>query len=318
MSRRRVAGIVLVVVVVAAVGVVLLVPATTTRGLGTNGGGAVALVELTGPIQEAPVGLTGSAITPSLVRTRLEAAADNPQVKAVVLRVHSGGGGVAASQEIADLVAHHPDPVVISMGDMAASGGYYIAADADRIVAQPGTLTGSIGVIMHLFDPSELLQELGVELEVITTGKHKDMSTPGHLDDEERDLLQNISDDLYDQFVADVAEGRGLSEEEVRKLATGEVYTGADAVDLGLVDELGGVDEAVAAAGDLAGLDDPEVVEVQPGLFDALFGGGPAFGGAERLTDLDWDAKDLLLWDLLRGWGTPQYRHAPLDLEETR
>lgn len=316
MSRRLAVGIVLLVVVVAAAAVALVSPPATTRP--TGGGEAVALVQLMGPIQEGPIGFGGSGITPSLVRDRLETAAENPRVGAVVVRVQSGGGTVAASQEIADLIAGHPDPVVVSMADQAASGGYYLSVGADRIVAQPGTLTGSIGVIMPLFDPSELLDELGIELDVVHTGEHKDMFVPGQVDEEERQLLQDISDDLYDQFVTDVAEGRDLPEGEVRELATGQVYTGENAVDLGLVDELGGVDEAVRQAAELADLDDPEVVEVQRGLLDQLLGGGPGLESAARLLEPDWDARDLLMRELLRGWGTPQYRHGTLDAEARR
>lgn len=318
MSRRLVVGLVLVVVLVAAGALALVLPAATTGSSGGRGGGAVAVVELLGQIQEGPVGLRGSGITPSLVRDRLETAAENPRIDATVVRVESGGGAVAASQEIADLIAEHPNPVVISMADQAASGGYYISVGADRIVAQPGTLTGSIGVVIPRLDPTGLLDELGVELDVIHTGEHKDMAVPGQLDDEERQLLQDLSDDLYEQFVSDVAEGRGLSESEVEELATGQLYTGEEAVDLGLVDELGGVDEAVGAAAELAGVTDPEVVELQPGLFDQLLGGGPGFGGAFRLLDADMDAKQLLTRELLRGWGTPQYRTTPLNPEARR
>lgn len=318
MSRRRVVGIVLVVVLVATGALALVVPMTTTGPSGERGDGAVAVIELLGPIQEGPVGLRGSGITPSMVRDRLQTAAENPRVDATVVRVQSGGGTVAASQEIADLIAEHPNPVVISMADQAASGGYYISVGADRIVAQPGTLTGSIGVIIPRFDPSGLLDDLGVELEVIHTGKHKDMGVPGQLDEGERQLLQDLSDDLYDQFVSDVAEGRDLSEAEVRELATGQVYTGEKAVNLGLVDELGGVEEAVQAAAELAGVTDPEVVELRPGFLDQLLGGGPGLRGALRFLNADWDAKQMLTRELLRGWGTPQYRTTPPSAEVRR
>lgn len=318
MSRRLVVGIVLVVVLVAAGALAVVLPAATTGSSGGRGDGAVAVVELLGQIQEGPVGLRGSGITPSLVRDRLETAAEHPRVDATVVRVESGGGTVAASQEIADLIAGHPNPVVVSMADQAASGGYYISVGADRVVAQPGTLTGSIGVVIPRIDPTGLLDELGVELDVIHTGEHKDMAVPGQLDDEERQLLQDLSDDLYEQFVSDVAAGRDLSESEVEELATGQLYTGEEAVDLGLVDELGGVDEAVGAAAELAGVTDPEVVELQPGLLDQLLGGGPGFGGAFRLLDADMDAKQLLTRELLRGWGTPQYRTTPLNPEARR
>lgn len=284
-TRTRI-GIVVLAVLVVAIAARLAVPASVPDRPGRD----VALVSLSGQVTDAASAFSTGVITPQLVRRRLEAAATDPRFGAVVLRVNSPGGGPAASQEILDLVADHPDPVVVSMGDQAVSGGYYLALGADRIVAQPATLTGSIGVIMTTIDPSELLDDLGVELEAITSGEHKDMFLPGRLDEERREILQRQSDLVYDEFVGAVAQHRGLPEDEVRELATGQTYTGVQALEEGLVDELGGVDTAVDVAADLGDLDSPDVVEQQPGILEQL--GGPvtrvleALGGADPASQL--------------------------------
>jgi protease IV len=280
MSSRTLAGMLVLALAVVAVAVL---------AVGSGGGERrgpseqVVLIELSGPIVDARSGFMVDAITPRLVRERLAAAAANPRVGAVILRVNSPGGTVAASQEIAALIASHPDPVVVSIGDTAASGGYYIASAADAIIAQPGSQTGSIGVILTVLDYSELLEELGVRFDVVTSGEHKDMFLPGRLDDERRGLLQVQSDQYYAQFVDAVAHGRGMDTADVRALATGEVFTGEQALALGLVDELGGVAKALEVAAELAGLDDPVLVERQPGLFEQLMVPG---GFAVRLQDL--------------------------------
>ncbi|MDP9023173.1 MAG: signal peptide peptidase SppA [Actinomycetota bacterium] len=280
MSRKRIAGIVLIVLVIAAVVAVAVVPTGGGRG---RTGDAVAVVHLAGPIQDSvgsPLG--GAAITPMLVRERLEAAEHHAGVQAVVLRLDTPGGTAAASQEVAALIAEFPLPVVVSMGDVAASGGYYAAAGADRIVAKPATMTGSIGVIMTILDVQGLLDKLGVEVEAVTAGQHKDMLLPGRMTPERRAILQTMADQLYDQFVTAVADGRGLSQQQVRQLATGQPYTGQQALDLGLVDVLGGLDEAVNEAEDLAGIEDAHVIELRPSLFEQLFG-GPQFGAVQKL-----------------------------------
>jgi protease-4 len=127
------------------------------------------------------------------------------------------------------------------MGDTTASGGYYIASLADRIIAQPGKLTGCIGVIWTTFDYAGLLDKVGIELDTVTAGKHKDMFLPGRMAPERREIVQDLVDDSYGQFIEAVVDGRGLSHTTVRALATGQVYTGAQALELRLVDELGGL-----------------------------------------------------------------------------
>jgi protease-4 len=222
------------------------------------------------------------------------------------LRIDSPGGTVAASQEIAAMIEAFPMPVVVSMADTAASGGYYISAPADHVVAQPGTLTGSIGVIWASFDPDKLLDKLGIKIDAITAGKHKDMFLPGRLTPRRRQLVQEIVDTMHEQFVGEVARGRGLPESQVRKLATGEVFTGAQAVENGLVDELGGLETAVSAAESAAGVEDARVVEFSGSLFDQFL--GPGLRSASSGTGPDAiDARLALLRELLGGLTVPRY-----------
>ena len=199
----------------------------------------------------------------------IEQLAANPHVRGLVVRIDSPGGGVAPSQEIHDaLVRFEGDgdrPVVVSMGNIAASGGYYVACGADKIVADPGTLTGSIGVIMYFTQFHDLLDRLGVHAEAIKTGTFKDIGSPTReMTDEERALLEDVLDNVLDQFVAAIAEGRGMAEEDVRAVADGRIFSGEQAKEHGLVDELGGLHDAIQLAGDLTGLGPhPELLRPQ-------------------------------------------------------
>ncbi len=211
-------------------------------------------------------------ITPRYVEAQLKKAEEDDTIKAAVLRVNSPGGSVAASQEIAALIKAFPKPLVISMGDMAASGGYYISAPAEGIVALPGTLTGSLGVITQVMDMEGLYEKLGIKMEFIKSGRHKDMLSR-ELTSEERQLMQELSDEIYDQFITDVAAGRKLNKEKVLDLATGQLYTGSQALELGLVDRLGGIDEALEWAGEMAGVMDPEKYEFpSPSFWEQISG----------------------------------------------
>jgi protease-4 len=225
--------------------------------------GNIGIITLTGAINETGGDALQAVegITPYKVRKLLEQAEDNVQIAAVVLRLNSPGGSVGASQEIAALIRDFPRPVVVSMADTATSGGLYISVFADRIVAQAGTITGSIGVILSHIYLGELFERLGINSEILTAGKYKGLfSEP--LTPERRALLQAFIDELHDQFIGSVAEGRKLSPEKVREIATGEVFTGARAKELGLVDRLGGLSEAVEEAAQLAGVADPQPVDI--------------------------------------------------------
>ncbi|UMZ74188.1 signal peptide peptidase SppA [Natranaerofaba carboxydovora] len=232
--------------------------------------GTVYVVDLQGAIQEGPVDFMNTGINPNLVDSRLSEI-ENRGAEAVVLRVNSPGGSVAASQEIASIIDNYELPVVISMADTAASGGYYISSPADHIMANAGTTTGSIGVISVIMNLEGLYEKLGIEVEVITSGEFKGM---GHesLTDEEKQKIQDMSDDFYEQFVGDISDYRGIDKDEVYEVATGEVFTGRKAYELGLVDSLGGMNEAVDKAGELAGIDDPRKARLEsPSLAQQLF-----------------------------------------------
>jgi protease-4 len=197
-------------------------------------------------------------------------------IRAIILRIDSPGGAVAPSQEIYEEVkkASEEKHVVVSMGSIAASGGYYIAAPADMIIANPGTLTGSIGVIMEIPNLEGLMSKIGVRTEVIKSGKHKDMASAFRkMDPEDRDILQSVMDNVHEQFIRAVAEGRKLKVEEVRPLADGRIFSGEQAKGLKLVDEIGTLEDSVKKAAELAGISgEPEVVSRKEKLsiMDAL------------------------------------------------
>ncbi len=191
----------------------------------------------------------------------------NPDIKGILIRIDSPGGGVAPSQEIYDelieIQREGLKKVVSSMGTVAASGGYYIASATDLIVANPGTLTGSIGVIMELTNIEGLLDKIGVEGITIKSGKNKDVGSPFRkMQKEERALLQGVLDDVHSQFIEAVAEGRSLRIDEVRRLADGRVFTGRQAQEVGLVDELGSLQWAIQRSAELAGIEGkPQIIE---------------------------------------------------------
>jgi protease-4 len=259
---------------------VVVVCNRTSRRVGAAGRSSsneVAVIYLTGQIGFGDSSsLTGSSGSDQTMRD-LERATDDPGLKAVVLRIDSPGGSPAASQELNNEVQRLKESgkkVVVSCGDMAASGGYYVAVAADKIVADPSTLTGSIGVISTVPNLQDLYSKIGYKQQVFKSGPYKDMLSPARpITPEEAEIMQGIIDDTYGQFVQAVANGRGLTVDQVRKLADGRVYTGAQAKQIGLVDELGGLHEAVALAGSLAGIASPQEVEYhRPGLTDLLRG----------------------------------------------
>lgn len=248
-------------------------PMSRTPGVGD----AVAVVYLNGTITSASQDyVTLQGITPGRTSDLLEQAAADPTVKAIVVRINSPGGSVVASDEIyRDLLAFEK-PVVVSMGDTAASGGYYIACGGDHVMAHPGTLTGSIGVITQFINAEELLDKVGIDAVVITSGPRKDIgSLFREMTEEERALWEGIIDDVYEDFVAIVAEARDLPLEDVRELADGSIYTGQQALELDLVDAVGTQDEAIDKAAELGGIaGEPRVIDLKPvpSFFDMLYG----------------------------------------------
>lgn len=233
---------------------------------------------LIGPQESETIPLSPSGVTPESVRDQLRQAAEDDDVKAVILEVNSPGGGVVPTDRIHENIRDFKEttgkPVVVSMDTTAASGGYYIATAADRIVANANTLTGSLGVIFSYLNFQEAADKLGIEEEVVKSGKFKDIASPTRQPtEEELQILQNYVDEGYDRFVQVIVEGRGLSEDRVRELADGRVYSGQQAQSLGLVDELGDLDRAAEISRDLAGLDKATMVRYQrrsPGLVGLL------------------------------------------------
>lgn len=209
-------------------------------------GGRVGVVEVKGVISESDD-----------VVEALKGFERSPAVKAVVVRVESPGGGVAPAQEIYDAILRlrETKPVVASLGGVAASGGYYVASACHAIVANPGTITGSIGVIMELGNVQGLLQKIGVQAEVLKAGEYKDMGSPVRpLTAGERRLFQQMIDSVHVQFIEAVASGRNMEQTEVRALADGRIFSGEQARALGLVDALGGLQKAIAIAAERGGI----------------------------------------------------------------
>jgi protease-4 len=181
----------------------------------------------------------------------------DPLIKAIVLRIDSPGGAVAPAQEIYEEIkkAVAKKKVIASMGSIAASGGYYIASPATKIIANPGTLTGSIGVIMEIPNIEGLMSKLGIKTEVVKSGEKKDMASVFRgIKKEERAILQKVLDNVHDQFITAVAEGRKMSYEDVKQLADGRIFTGEQALKVGLVDKLGNIEDAVQVAAELSGI----------------------------------------------------------------
>lgn len=305
-QRLVVAGLVAALVVVLVLAFWL--PQPGRPGFGGSARGSVGVIPIEGVISDGSSagGLLGAVAGARTIAEQIRQAGEDSTVKAVVLRLNSPGGSAAASQEIARAVERLREtgkPVVASMGDTAASGAYWVAAAADQIVANPATITGSIGVIIQVQNLRELYDKLGIESEVIKSGPHKDMGSGARpLSPEEKDIFQGMVDDIYDQFVEAVAAGRGLPRPEVAALADGRVFTGRQARDLGLVDELGDYREALSVAASLAGLPDPppvktftrpspwsfilsqtRLVDFLPGLLPALWPGYLPFAPAASL-----------------------------------
>jgi protease-4 len=253
-------------------------------------GGRVALIEITGVIESSE----------DVVRQLKKYEEDN-SIKAVVMRIDSPGGGVAPSQEIYDQLLKFRENdkfVVVSMAGVAASGGYYIACAADTIFANPGTITGSIGVIFSFLVFENLMDKAGIKMEVVKSGDLKDVGNPARqLDPKERAMLQSVIDDTYDQFINVVAERRGLDIDLVKSLADGSIFTGRQAQEKGMVDKIGTLDDAIALAGEMAGLGhEPRVIKERPfkrSIFEQIVG----------LFGLD------ILKSQIRNWPALEYRY---------
>lgn len=221
---------------------------------------AVGWVSIRGPIMASESGKPWERGAEQWAR-RIEQLAETKGVKAIVLDINSPGGSVGAVQEIYMRIQRVKKekkiPFVALFGDVSASGGYYLGAACDKIVAHPGTLTGSIGVIFSVSNLEGLFQKVGYKADPIKSGKHKDIGSPARpMTPEERQILQSLIDDAYGQFVQAVADGRKMTVDQVKPLADGRIYSGSQAKELGLVDALGDSFDATKLAAELGGIKD--------------------------------------------------------------
>ncbi len=218
-----------------------------TRDADFEFGEKVGIIEITGIISDA------KSITHNLKVFR-----EDNSVKAIVIRIDSPGGAVGPSQEIFREIrkTSSSKKVVASMGTIAASGGYYVAAGADGIVANPGTITGSIGVIMGFTNYQELLQKIGLVPVIIKSGEYKDIGSPVRkMKEEEQKILQDFAKKIHKQFIMDIVEGRKIDQARVESIADGRIFTGEESKELGLVDRLGNLEDAIEWAGRMGGIE---------------------------------------------------------------
>jgi len=237
----------------------------------SSGRASKPITSITGSGKVALLKIEGVLLSSEHIVEEINDYADDSSIKAIIVRVDSPGGGVVPSQEIYNALLNarkEGKKVVISMGSVAASGGYYIAAAADRIVANPGTLTGSLGVKMEFANIEKLLEKVGVRGMVIKAGEFKDIGSPYRdMTEPEKKLLQGVIDDVHTQFIEAVAKGRSLDSAVVRGIADGRIFTGRQALDLKLVDQLGDLEDSIRTAAELAGIKGkPSIVKKQKKL----------------------------------------------------
>lgn len=278
---------------------------------GTNSKEKIKIVDVDGVIQSNDAN--------DFAVEELKKAQEDPLVKGVILRVNSPGGSVYASEKIANQIKALKEaekPVYTVMEEMAASGGYYISAPTDRIYASNETWTGSIGVIIQSKSLQGLFEKYGIKEQNITTGKMKDAGSVGRdMNDEEKAYFQGLVDSAFDRFVQIVAEGRGLSEREVRKIADGRVYDGSQALNIGLVDKIGDLDQAISEMASENGLNDPMVIENNDMMssFNSLF--SKAMDLKKESSDLaildkmikENDMKPMYLYGAYNDWSKPRF-----------
>jgi len=226
----------------------------------------------------AVIEISGAIVSSKEIVNNIIAAGKNDHIKGVVVRINSPGGGVAPSQEIYGELKKlgKKKPVVASLSSVAASGGYYVAAAAEKILASPGTLTGSIGVIMEFSNIEGLLEKIGLKSFVVKSGEYKDVGSPNRpMTDREKEYIQQLIDSVHLQFVSAVANGRSMDIEAVRKIADGRILTGEQAFELGLVDRLGNLYDSISLVAEMAGIEGeprPFVMEKEKGVVDYLLG----------------------------------------------
>lgn len=237
------------------------------------GADSIAVVPLNGEITESSVNELSNMLDNTL---------DDNSIKAIVLDINSPGGGVLPSKELMYKVRDSEKPIVARIGESGASGAYYVASAADRIIADEDSITGSIGVSMILMQYYELFDKLGIDVKVITSGERKDIGSPyRNMTEEEEERLQEIVNKIYYHFISDIAENRGMEISGIEEIATGDIYLGSEALEKGLVDELGTLEDAITRAAELAGIEgEPKVKYMyeEPTFYDLFAEGSTNVG----------------------------------------
>lgn len=266
----------------------------------------IAVFDVEGTIQDTGEAslLSSATYNHRAFMDKLKMAEENDDIKGIILRVNSPGGGVVESAEIYEKILDIKKvkkPVYVSMGSMAASGGYYISAPADKIYASPETMTGSLGVIMQGYNYEKLAKKYGVEFQTIKSGPHKDIMSPTReMTSEEREILQDMIDNSYDQFVKIIADGRGMSEKEVREIADGRIYDGRQAKENHLIDDFGHLDDVIAAMKTDIGEKDAQVIRYTD---EAGFGSLFSMGAQKMLGN---DVETAVLTKILSSSNSPR------------
>lgn len=266
----------------------------------------IAVFDVEGTIQDTGEAslLSSTTYNHRAFMDKLKMAEENEDIKGIILRVNSPGGGVVESAEIHEKILDIKKvkkPVYVSMGSMAASGGYYISAPADKIYASPETMTGSLGVIMQGYNYEKLAKKYGVEFQTIKSGPHKDIMSPTReMTGEEREILQDMIDNSYDQFVKIIADGRGMTEKEVREIADGRIYDGRQAKENHLIDDFGHLDDVIAAMKTDIGKKDAQVIRYTD---EAGFGSLFSMGAQKMLGN---DVETAVLTKILSSSNSPR------------
>lgn len=266
----------------------------------------IAVFDVEGTIQDTGEAslLSSTTYNHRAFMDKLKMAEENDDIKGIILRVNSPGGGVVESAEIHEKILDIKKvkkPVYVSMGSMAASGGYYISAPADKIYASPETMTGSLGVIMQGYNYEKLAKKYGVEFQTIKSGPHKDIMSPTReMTGEEREILQDMIDNSYDQFVKIIADGRGMTDKEVREIADGRIYDGRQAKENHLIDDFGHLDDVIAAMKTDIGKKDAQVIRYTD---EAGFGSLFSMGAQKMLGN---DVETAVLTKILSSSNSPR------------
>jgi len=254
-------------------GLMLLILYASLFSSGMPFGNKIAIINIRGVISSSPDLLT-ETFTLQEAFSLFKRVEDDQSIKGVLLIIDSPGGSVVASREIAYALREIKKPKVCWLGDIAASGAYWIASSCDRIVADPLTITGSIGVSASYLEFSKLFEKYGVTYEQITSGERKDIGSPfRNLTEEEREKLQYMTNEIFTYFLNDIKERRNLIKWQIDKISSGDIFLGKDAVSLGLVDSLGTLSDAKEIAKKLVGLNNIEFIEIEKkgiSLFDLL------------------------------------------------